>query len=209
MKRNIFLGIFCILSLLHSGCSRHSSNVSMIANEDGIEEVVESNQEYLIQPRDLLEIKVYPDESFDCELEVSTRGTIRMPLIGTVEAEGMTTTELENKLVELLQKDYLQNPEVYVTIKLYHEVSVSILGEVNKPGPLRFRPESGPPSLIEAIVQAGGFTPVANVKKIRVIRTVQGVRKVYRVNGENVIQGRQKDILLEANDIIVIEESWF
>ena len=165
--------------------------------------------DYRITMKDVLEIKVYPDEQLSRELTVSPSGTINFPLIGEVQAEGLTPTALERKLTALLEKDYLVYPQVQVKVKEYRALSVYLLGEVNRPGPYKLASEEGSTTLLEAIAQGGGFSPVANIKKIKIIRTEGTQKKTYYVNGEDVIKGKAKDVVLRANDIIVVEQSWF
>jgi len=165
--------------------------------------------DYRISPKDILEVEVYPDKDMSRELTVSRSGTISFPLLGEVQVQGLSTSALERKMKVLLEKDFLVNPQVYVRVKRYHEVTVSILGEVNRPGSYELESQEGETTLLESIAKAGGFSALANVKKIKIIRVESGQRKVYRVNGEEIIKGSKKDVPLRANDIVVVEQSWF
>lgn len=169
---------------------------------------LEAETEYLINPKDVLEIQIYPDADLNRELAVSPKGTISFPLVGEIQVEGLSVTNAEKKLTALLEKDYLVYPQVHIRIKEFHTLTISLLGEVNRPGPYKLGQE-GETTLLEAIAMAGGFSNIANVKKIKIIRMEGGEKKTYLVNGEDILKGEKKDVPLKANDLIVVEQSWF
>lgn len=174
-----------------------------------VSDSLEADAEYLINPKDILEIQVYPDAELNRELTVSPRGTVSFPLIGEVQVEGLSVTHAEKKLTALLGKDYLVYPQVHIRVKEFHTLTISLLGEVNRPGPYKLASQEGETTLLEAIAMAGGFSNIANVKKIKIIRMEGSEKKTYQVNGEDILKGKKKDVPLKANDLIVVEQSWF
>lgn len=194
--------VFCA-ALFFSGCA----GVGIKGGPDD-SSALEAETEYLINPKDVLEIQIYPDADLNRELAVSPKGTISFPLIGEVQVEGLSVTNAEKKLTALLEKDYLVYPQVHIRIKEFHTLTISLLGEVNRPGPYKLGQE-GETTLLEAIAMAGGFSNIANVKKIKIIRVEGGEKKTYLVNGEDILKGEKKDVPLKANDLIVVEQSWF
>ena len=68
--------------------------------------------EYKIGPQDLLEITVIGFEDLNRRYRVSEEGKINLPYLGEVEVQGLTRSELEKRLVQLLEEKYLQNPQV-------------------------------------------------------------------------------------------------
>ena len=76
-----------------------------------------------------------------------------------MQVSGLTVGEVQRKVTNLLAKDYLVNPQVEVKVKEYQSQFVSVVGEVNAPGrqPLRGRTR-----LIDALIEAKGFTPRAS-----------------------------------------------
>lgn len=200
--------LFFIMAL--TGCSSTlSGNATRNVTDDEFTDQMPPEQDYRINVKDILEIKVYPDEELHRELTVGSKGTINFPLLGEVQAEGLSVSNLERKLTTLLAKDYLVYPQVHIRVKQYHSMTVSMIGEVNRPGPYKLESEEGETTLLEAIAMAGGFSNVANIKKIKIIRIEGGEKKVYRINAEDIIKGKKKDFPLQANDIIVVEQSWF
>ncbi|MFA6637163.1 MAG: polysaccharide biosynthesis/export family protein [Candidatus Omnitrophota bacterium] len=164
---------------------------------------------YRIGPENVLQIDVYygRDRELSRKVRVSSRGRINFPLLGEVEAAGITVAELEQRLTELLDRDYLVNPQVSVFIEKYS--TVSILGQVKEPGSFEIK---GRLSLIELISLAGGFTKIASTNDVRIIRTTSdGTKSTIRVRANDIInRGREEDdIPLEPGDIVTVPESFF
>lgn len=166
-----------------------------------------------IEVGDKMKIKIYPEDEYvkGGDVEVSSEGTVTLNLIGKVPAEGMTVAELEERLTQILAEDYLVNPVVVVEVDQSQssKESLAILGQVQKPGTYDF-PIDGRLTLLQLISKAGGFTPIANAKNIKIIRKEMGEKtRVIRANAESIISGKQKDVELQPDDVIHIGESFF
>jgi polysaccharide export outer membrane protein len=159
--------------------------------------------DYRIGPKDLLDISVFGLDELTKTVRVSEDGKISLPLIGEVEVEGITKTELEKKLSQLLEEKYLQNPQVTVFIREYQSKRVSVLGAVRNPGPYELL---GRQTLLQIISQAGGITNESG-KEIIVIREVEdGASKALKISIEDLfLKGDAKlNIPLQPNDIVNI-----
>jgi len=88
--------------------------------------------DYVIGAEDLIEISVYQVEEQNRTVRVSSSGFIKLPLVGTIKASGLTAPELENEISNKLQP-YLQEPVVSVFIKEYRSQSITVLGAVLTP----------------------------------------------------------------------------
>ena len=175
----------------------------------GSKEYDSSQKGYTIGPENVLVIDVYygRDKNLSRKAKVSSRGYITFPLLGEVEVKGLTIAELENKLTELLEKDYLVNPQVSVFIEEYS--TVSILGQVNEPGSFEIK---GRLSVIELISLAGGFTKIAATNDVRIMRvTPNGSRTTIKVKANDIInKGKEdEDVQLKPGDIVMVPESFF
>lgn len=166
---------------------------------------------YLLQPGDRVKIKIYPEDEYlkGGEIEVSSEGNITMPLIGKVPVGGLTVAEAERALVILIDRDYIVDPEVVIDVLKYKKQSVVILGQVVKPGTYEFPPDVTHMTLLQAISMAGGFSDIANIKKIKVMRKGNGKKEVIRANAEDIIGGKDPDVELESGDIVNVMESLF
>ncbi|HVR71133.1 MAG TPA: polysaccharide biosynthesis/export family protein [Vicinamibacteria bacterium] len=115
--------------------------------------------EYRVGPGDVLEVVVFGNDDLSRSTSVQTGGTISLALLGDVNVAGLTLSEIKTKLVSLLARDFLVNPQVDVKVVEFQSQFVTLIGEVNSPGR---RPLRGRTRLIDALVEAGGFTPRAS-----------------------------------------------
>jgi len=110
---------------------------------------------YRLGPRDLVSIQVYEEPDLSGKFTVNEDGTVRLPLVGNVQAEGLTEDELAARLKAVLEDQLLQRASVSVEILEFRSRPISVLGAVRQPGNLNF---SGRLTLLEAITAAGGLT---------------------------------------------------
>ncbi|HDJ22823.1 MAG TPA: hypothetical protein ENF17_02905 [Candidatus Aminicenantes bacterium] len=159
--------------------------------------------EYRIGPKDLLEISVFGLDDLNTTVRVSEEGKITLPLLGEVKVQGLTKTEVEKELARLLEKKYLQNPQVTVFIKEYQSKRVSILGAVQNPGPYELL---GRQTLLQIISEAGGMTEDAGETIIIIRQLADGSSKTLRIPAEElIVKGDAKlNIVLQPGDIINI-----
>lgn len=176
--------------------------VSMLCLSTGLAQVKESS-EYIIGPKDLLEISVFGLEELNTTARVSEDGMITLPLLGELEVADLTKSEVEKKLTRLFEEKYLKNPQVTVFIKEYRSRMVSILGAVNKPGDYELL---GRQTLLQMISQAGGLTEDAG-KEITIIRKKEeGSNHSFTIPIEDLVEKGdvELNIVLEPGDIINI-----
>lgn len=156
---------------------------------------------YRIGPEDVLHIDVWGNEELTGEVTVRPDGKISMALIQDIQAEGRTSAELAGRIRDKLLA-YIKNPNVSVIVREINAPKFSIIGYVAKPGTYPLR---GDLTILQALSQAGGFTPFASPKKIKVIRYVSGKQKVRIVNYYNLIEeGEEGHYLLKSGDTIVV-----
>jgi polysaccharide biosynthesis/export protein len=111
-------------------------------------------EDYRIGPQDLLEISVFEAPELNRAVRVSASGEISIPLIGAVQASGLTPKALEFVLQELLRRTYMKDPHVSVFMKEMQSHPVSVFGAVKKPGVFQI---DGPKSLVEILSMAEGL----------------------------------------------------
>lgn len=192
--RTPLVTIFIIISLLacRTSCAKENSS-----------------EYYRISAGDKLNIQVYQEEDLSGDFEVKEDGAITYPLLGSVKISGLTKSEAENKITELLGRDYLVNPYVHATIKTYHQRNIIVMGCVNKPGSYSF-PENKTPTLLEAISMAGGFNGYAAVNSTKIIRMSSDGKKVaIDPRAGDIMAGRRKDVELAPNDLVMVPERLF
>jgi polysaccharide export outer membrane protein len=167
-------------------------------------EIVEGDHK--IAPLDVLTIDVVGEKDLSRELRVSSNGTVTFPYLGSVEVKGKTPAEVEDLLKEKLGKDYLVDPQVIVTVKEYRSRTVSVIGQVNKPGVIAL-PSEQKVEILEAIAQAGDLTKAANKNRIELNRK----GKTYRFTLDDLKKESraEKKFWLEPGDVIYVHESFF
>ncbi len=110
--------------------------------------------EYRIGAEDLLDISVFEAPELNRSLRVSAGGEISLPLLGAVQAAGLTPGELEFVLQELLRRTYMKDPHVGVFVREMQSHSVAVFGAVKKPGVFQIR---GAKTLVEVLSMAEGL----------------------------------------------------
>ena len=138
-----------------------------------------AKNDYKISPQDVVIVDVFNErELMNKEFRVSAQGEITYPNLGDVKIGGLTPAEASSLIKEMLDKGYLVNPQVTVTVKEYVVRFVTVMGEVTKPGAILL-PGEQKWTILQAIGQAGGFTKGA--KKSRIEFTRNGKTKRYSV----------------------------
>ncbi len=164
-----------------------------------------------IHSSDMLILHVVPGKEFEKQLEVAVNldGEILIPLIGWIKVEGMTTTEAEEKIKGILDKSYIVNPTVSLRIKEASVRAIVILGQIRKPGTYEF-PASGKMTFLEVVAKAEGFTDIANLNKVKIVRnTIEGSQQAIHVNAQKILNGEEPDVELQEGDLITIPETVF
>jgi len=156
---------------------------------------------YRIGPEDILHVDVWGNQELTRDVTVRPDGKISLPLVQDIQAEGRTSEELADRIRDELLA-YIKNPNVSVIVSQINAPKFSIIGYVAKPGTYPLR---GDLNILQALSQAGGFTPFASPKKIKVIRYVSGKQEVRLINYYNLIEeGEEGQYMLKPGDTIVV-----
>lgn len=160
-------------------------------------------QEYRVGPKDLLEISVFGADELSRTVRVSEDGKVTLPLLGEVLVDGLTKSEVEKKLGQLLGEKYVQNPQVTVFIREYQSKRVSVLGAVEKPGPYQLL---GRQTLMQIISEAGGLTRDAGNEIVIIRQLPDGSSTSLRISIDDLfLKGDAKlNVPMEAGDIVNI-----
>jgi len=174
-----------------------------------MQQVARSKTDYHLAAADLIDVTVYQDPDMNRKVRVNTNGTVALPLIGAIKIGGMTLIEAQAGIEAKLAK-FLVNPQVSLFIEEYGNKTIYVMGEVTKPGSYPIPTESRM-TVLEAISTAGGFTPVAAQDRARVLRYVNGASVTYNINIKEITQQgqKEKDMVLEPNDIVYVPQSFF
>ena len=160
-----------------------------------------ASDSYVIGASDVLTITVWKEPTLSGSLLVRPDGMISVPLLGDVQASGMTPLQLADQISTKLKK-YIQDPNVSVVLTQINSKKVYLLGEVGKKGPMEMTPGM---TLLEAIASAGGLTDYANTKKIYILRDDAGKHEKIPVHYKEALKGDSElNLVLKSGDTIVV-----
>ena len=131
---------------------------------------------------------------------VNENGAINMPYVGSIQAGGKTSTELE----QTIQKAYIdQQIYRYITVTVVvPSRSYYVRGEIRQPGRFQLLARV---TVVQAIAAAGGFTEFANPSKVEILRGNQRIR----VDVAEFEKHPERDKELESGDVIIVQRSFF
>jgi len=160
---------------------------------------------YRIGPADKLALTVFQveDLSFE-EIFVDASGQLQLPLLGSVQAAGLTPSELSLELERRLGERYLRDPRVSVSVTEAASQKITVDGAVTKPGVYEMR---GRITLLQAVAMAEGGTRIANLKRVAVFRTAGGRPMVAVFDLAAIRRGEAVDPVVLGDDVIVVDTS--
>ncbi len=212
----------CVVLAALSGCASHqrrqsSSRVAAGAMEDrdggalaeAMKAAAKARSEYPIASDDLIDVTVYQDRSLNVRARVDADGQIVMPLLGTVRVGGQTSSQAQGLIAGKLAA-YIRDPHVALMVESRGAKQLFVLGEVQKPGPYPIVPGTTV-TILQAITDAGGFTKMAAPARAHVLRYVDGKSVDFKVDVKSLIRrgNREKDMVLEPNDVVYVPQSLF
>jgi polysaccharide export outer membrane protein len=172
------------------------------AGEVGAQKAATTDPNYVIGAQDVLDINIWKEPDLSRSVPVRPDGKISLPLLNDVQAAGLTPTQLAAQITTGLNK-FLTSPEVTVIVSQINSQRIYILGEVSRAGAYTLIPGM---TALQALSNAGGFTPFANSKKIYILRQENGKPVKLYFNYKEVIDGKQpgQNIELKVGDTIVV-----
>jgi polysaccharide export outer membrane protein len=196
-KVTLFIGCGMAVFLCAS-CAQMDSSLSAPSQTRSV-----SAQEYLIGPEDVVEVMVWKNADLSRTTSVRPDGKISLPLIGDVQAAGLTAELLRDSIAEKLQSYYKEPPQISVILQQINSYAIYVLGEVRSPGKYVVKTDT---TFLQAVTLAGGFTEFASKNRI-VVRRREGEglqESSMGIKYADVIAGKQNNILLRPGDTIII-----
>ncbi|HVN87119.1 MAG TPA: polysaccharide biosynthesis/export family protein [Candidatus Binatia bacterium] len=111
--------------------------------------------DYRIGSGDLVEVNVFDIDDLDRTVRVSGAGSVTLPLIGSLKAQGLTERELEEEIAQKLGERFLNNPQVNVFVQDYVSQKVSVIGAVLRPGQYSLTKDKN--TILDMLSEAGGL----------------------------------------------------
>ncbi len=166
---------------------------------------------YRINGGDTIHISVYGERDLDRDVAVEPDGGIAFPLVGNINARGLTLSELSKKIADSLRAGNMlpnvTDPEVTVSLVKSSGNSFSVIGQVKQPGTFVTDTQV---DVMQALSLAGGLTPFASKSRILVLRREgSGVQKKIPFDYSDVEDGEhlETNIVLQGGDVVVVPQA--
>jgi polysaccharide export outer membrane protein len=154
-----------------------------------------ATSDYKLGPNDRTRIIVFGQPSLTGEFVLDGNGVLAYPLIGNVDARGMTPSQLQTTISQKLDQDWIKNPSVSVEVSTRRPFYV--VGEVQKPGSYPYVTDM---NVLNAIATAGGESYRANMHEFWIKRKQDG--RIVRVEAN-------QETTLQPGDTVVVRERFF
>ncbi|CAI8405145.1 MAG: Uncharacterised protein [Hyphomonas sp. TMED17] len=194
------LSAFCV-----AACATSSGNNDTLASDlappDSTSRAVTAETE--VAPLDIVNIRVFGVTDLSGDYQVGPDGKIKVPLIGSVQASGLSVIELALQLETILGDTYLIDPDVTISVDRRNSAQeITVEGSVNRPG---IYPVRGDITLLQAVALGGGPSDTANPNKVVIFRQINGERRAAGFDLEAIRRGESDDPVIYGNDIIVVD----
>jgi protein involved in polysaccharide export with SLBB domain len=158
-------------------------------------------------PGDKLELTLfYGDEEAKQTYTLDSSGQMEVRFIGRVSAGGKTVRDVQEEIRSRLADGYLRDPVVSLTVVEINSLKCSVFGQVARSGTIKFTPGM---TIVEAIAQSGGFSPLARKNMVKVTRTLEGKKETYKVPVEMIAEGRRPNFpMMPGDEVFVPERPW-
>lgn len=162
-----------------------------------------SRDSYRIGAGDVLQISVWkePDLSVP-SVQVRPDGKISIPMLGDVQAAGLTPSELQESVKTGFSK-LIAGVDVFLLVREVHSERAFVIGAVRKEGAIIL---SSPMTVLQLLAEAGGLTEYAKPGKIQVLRSQAGKQIMLQFDYNAVIRGKnpQQNVIVLPGDTVVI-----
>lgn len=203
MKKLLNIGVMgALILLIITNMAYPQADNETLTKKEAQAEIAPDSGSYVIGPEDVLYIHVWREETLSRTVPVRVDGNISLPIINEIRAAGLTPLQLKEALTVRL-KEFIESPNVSVTVMEANSFKVYVSGQVRTPGVYRLRSET---TVLQIIPMAGGFTEWANQKKILIIRRENGKEKRITVNYKKIMKGDDagSNITLKPGDTVIV-----
>jgi polysaccharide export outer membrane protein len=155
-------------------------------------------------PGDKLELTIfYGNKESKATYSLDSSGQIEVQYIGNVTAGGKSTREVQEEIHLRLADGYLNDPVVSLTLVEINSLKCSVFGQVAHSGTIKFTPGM---TIVEAIAQSGGFSPLARKNLVQVTRVVAGKKQTYEIPVEMIGEGKRPNFPMMPGDEVFVPE---
>jgi protein involved in polysaccharide export with SLBB domain len=185
---------------LFTGCGHASSAVS------ATREMPDILPDETLGVDDVFDVRVLGEPDLSGSYRIAVDGTIDYPFVGRLGVAGLRPGEVQEMVTARLKNGFLVAPQVSVMVKEWNSRKISVLGQVNKPGPVPYFPKM---TVMDAIAAAGGFTPVAAQNAVKLRREINGRTESATCRVGDISAGRSPNVVVLPRDVLFVEERLF
>jgi polysaccharide biosynthesis/export protein len=183
-----------------------SWSLTLIARADDLPAVTASTNssavDYRLGPEDVIDVFVWKEPDLSATVIIRPDGKISLPLANELEASGKTAAQLQQEIVERLQR-YIAEPVVNVMVKQINSLKISVLGEVRKPDVYKIKNQI---TVLDAIAMAGGFTDLARPSRVIVLRNTKSGQQRIKIDVNHLVaDGNTPPLYLQPLDTVYVE----
>jgi polysaccharide export outer membrane protein len=161
-------------------------------------------EDYHVGPYDKLSVTVFGIPELSQKIQADAGAKIALPLVGSIDASGMTLEQLSSTIAGRLRGRYVRDPQVAVNLEEAVSQTVTVDGQVQQPGAY---PVVGKLTLMRSVALARGTTEYAKLEDVVVFRTVGDQEMAALYNLGAIRRGAYPDPQIYANDIVVVGDS--
>ena len=122
------------------------------------------------------------------------------------EEKDLSKIEIRDEYFKAIADGYLRDPVVSLTVVEINSLKCSVFGQVARSGTIKFTPGM---TIVEAIAQSGGFSPLARKNMVKVTRILEGKKETYKVPVEMIAEGKRPNFpMMPGDEVFVPERAW-
>ena len=192
-------------------------------------------QERPLKVNDAIQLTVFGEASLGMQVKIDSSGSVNFPLVGNIQVVGKSAGEVAQQVKTLLQKDYIKDPNVTVSVVSEFipekdpepiirwktpptpvrpvakaavqepQSTITVMGEVKAPGTIRFSGSNT--DILTIIAQVRGLTTLGNPKRVQ-IRRVGDDAKIFTVD-INKLSSSTEQVFVQSGDTITVPKRLF
>ena len=199
----VILPLFCLYGCSNTGVLPEATTRASLTTDV-------NDYQYLIGPGDRLNIFVWRNPELSAQVVVRPDGKVTTSLVEDFDVAGRTPTMLAREIEDVLST-FVNSPRVTVSVGSFSgplSEQVRVIGEAAQPRAVNYTEHM---TLLDLMISVGGLTNFADGNDAKLIRVIDGEKKVFELNIDDLIRDGdiKENVDMLPGDIVIIPEAWF
>ena len=199
----VILPLFCLYGCSNTGVLPEATTRASLTTDV-------NDYQYLIGPGDRLNIFVWRNPELSAQVVVRPDGKVTTSLVEDLDVAGRTPTMLAREIEDVLST-FVNSPRVTVSVGNFSgplSEQVRVIGEAAQPRAVNYTEHM---TLLDLMISVGGLTNFADGNDAKLIRVINGEKKVFELNIDDLIRDGdiKENVDMLPGDIVIIPEAWF